>query len=136
MKNKLTIDLKEALYAVCRLGSKSEIPKWATQGDFFSISKTEDELSVVCEELQVPEGIRAEKGWRCFKVLGPLDFSLTGVMASLANPLAEAKISVFTISTFDTDYLLVRKENLEAAVKCLESQGGHTILTVSAKLNE
>jgi uncharacterized protein len=105
--------------AVCRLEKSADLPSWATSDSFFSITKTDDELSVVCAERNVPASIRSEKGWIALKVKGPLDFSSTGVLASLANPLAEAGISIFAISTFDTDYILVKKENLERAEEIL-----------------
>lgn len=108
---------------VARLNAQSEIPSWAVAGDFFSVTRTADELSLVCEEKLIPSSIKYEKGWAALKVLGPLDFSLTGVLASLANPLAESKISIFTISTFDTDYILVKRKSLEAAMKVLQKEG-------------
>ena len=77
----------------------------------------------MCKQSDVPEGVKCEKGWRCLKVEGPLDFGLTGILASLAQPLAEAKISIFAISTFDTDYILVKDENFKAAVLALSSAG-------------
>jgi hypothetical protein len=104
--------------AVVRLSSSSDIPNWATKEiDFFSITKTNDELSIVCPEEKVPNGIKSEKGWKCLKVEGPLDFALTGILSSLIAPLAVAKISIFAISTFDTDYLLVKKEDLQRTVE-------------------
>ena len=108
--------------AVVRLEASAAIPNWGMKGsDFFSITRTRDELSVVCLEEDVPEGVKVEKGWRGFKVEGPLDFGMTGVLYSLAKPLAEAKISIFAISTFDTDYLLVKKENLQKAAEVLSA---------------
>lgn len=107
--------------AICRMEKNSQIPSWAKKSSFFSISKTDDELSIVCEEKNVPAEIKSEKNWRGLKVEGPLDFSLTGILASLANPLAAAKISIFAISTFDTDYVLMKNEKLGAAVKILRS---------------
>jgi hypothetical protein len=98
---------------------------------FFSVTKTEDELSVVCEQasipLPVPSELKCEKDWRMLKVEGPLDFSLTGILSSLAGPLAAAKISIFAISTFDTDYILVKSENLSRACETLR-HSGFTIL--------
>jgi len=119
--SKLSLLILPNKLAVCRLENDARIPSWATDDSFFSISKTNDELSIVCSENKVPNGIKSEKNWRAFKVIGPLDFSLTGILASLANPLAEAKISIFAISTFDTDYLLVKNDNLEKAVKVLST---------------
>lgn len=105
--------------AVCRLVSGAPIPLWATNDSFFSITKTDDELSIVCSENNVPKNIKSEKDWRAIKVEGPLDFSLTGILSSLVSPLAEAKISIFAISTYDTDYILVRDDNLKKAIKIL-----------------
>jgi len=106
--------------AVCRLAPDAALPDWIdiTAG-FLTISRTADELSLVCDLERVPEGVRVEPGWRAFKVEGPLDFALTGVLAALANPLADAGISIFAISTFDTDYLLVRENELDRAIAVL-----------------
>ena len=84
-----------------------------------SISRTAEELSIVCPEDMAPEGAKVTGGWRAFKVQGPLDFSLTGVVATLTRPLAEARISVFTVATYDTDYLLVKQADLDAAQQAL-----------------
>ncbi len=105
--------------AIVRLPALSTIPSWVFESDFFSITKTQDELSVVCLEKEVPSGARVERGWKGLKVEGPLDFELTGILSSLAQPLAEAKISIFAISTFDTDYILVKEENLPNAIDIL-----------------
>lgn len=109
--------------AVCRLEPDAGVPAWATVGGFFSVTRTEDELSVVCPEEHVPEGTVCERVWRALKVEGPLDFSLVGVMASLAAPVAEAGVSIFALSTYDTDYLLVKEENLDLAVATLRERG-------------
>lgn len=118
-KIKLSLSVLPQKLAVCRLGKGARIPAWAQGGGFFSITKTEDELSIVCAQERVPKKIKAEKEWRAFKVEGSLDFSLTGILASLANPLAKASISIFAISTFDTDYLLVKADKLQRAIKIL-----------------
>ena len=110
-------------FAIVRLVPGTAIPPWATRGEFFSITKTRDELSIVCEESQVPTEQGANQGWRALQVVGPLDFSLTGILASLATPLAAAKISIFAISTFDTDYVLVKNDDLAAAVSVLRNEG-------------
>ncbi len=116
----LTLSVMPISLAVVRLNASSSIPHWATEGeDFFSITKTADELSVVCSEDKIPSDVKVEKGWRCLKVEGPLDFGLTGILSSLAEPLAKAKISIFAISTFDTDYILIKKENLQKALEIL-----------------
>jgi hypothetical protein len=113
-------------FAIVRLGPDSEIPAWATQGSFFSVTRTSDELSIVTEESRVPAELRSQTGWRALKVHGPFALTEVGVLASLAAPLSEARISMFAVSTFDTDYLLVASENLEAAVSALE-RARHTI---------
>jgi len=123
----LTLTLLGDNYSVCRLGPEAEIPPWALAGDFFSLTRTKDELSLVCSQELVPPGVQCEKGWRCIMVKGPLDFSLTGILASLAASLAEAGISIFAISTFDTDYLLVKAENLERAVLKFK-EAGHDVV--------
>lgn len=103
-------------YSVCRLGPDAPAPS-----RFFSVTRTAEELSVVCHKEDIPAGARADHGWRCFRVAGTLDFSLTGVLASLAAPLAEAGVSLFALSTFDTDYILVK--DLPSARAALERLG-------------
>ncbi len=117
----LTLSVMQEPLAVARLNPKDAIPSWAQEGYFFSITRTKDELSIVCEESRVRADVKAEKGWRALKVEGPLDFALTGILVSLAAPLAEAKISIFAISTFDTDYILIKKENLKKAIGILST---------------
>jgi hypothetical protein len=122
----LTLSLLPDPFAVCRLDAHAPIPGWAAARDFFSITRTCDELSIVCPQSDVPGEIKCERGWRCLKVEGQLDFALTGILASLAAPLADAGIGIFAISTFDTDYLLVKEKDLERAIAVL-SQAGHTV---------
>lgn len=107
-----------ARLVVCRLASDAAIPDWAG-GSFVSITRTPDELSIVCEEHGIPDEVRAERGWRCLKVKGPIPFEVTGVAAALTAPLADAGISLFLVSTFDTDYLLVKEEALARAIAAL-----------------
>lgn len=126
----LKLQLLPNRYSVVRLGSDVPIPRWATQGPFFSITRSADELSVVVQESFVPTGEIAQHGWRMLKLHGPFAFSEVGVLASLVSPLADAKISLFAISTFDTDYLLVLSDVLDAAIATLE-QSGHKILRSS-----
>jgi hypothetical protein len=111
---KLTI-LPET-YAVCRLDAGAAVPPWATTGIFFSITRTAEELSAVCLQSLVPDGVRCERDWRCVQLVGPIPFSIVGVLASLVQPLAEAGITVFAVSTFDTDYLLVKAADLARAI--------------------
>ncbi len=104
-------------YHIHRFSIDQNIPTEVFESEFYSISRSKDELSIVCD--QVLAAPKVEKNWVLLQVLGPLDFSLTGILASLANPLAEAKISIFAISSFDTDYLLLKQDQLEAAKKVL-----------------
>lgn len=124
----LTLVMVQGGFAVCKLDKGSAIPAWATSGDFVSITRTSDELSIVCPEAVVPGGIQCEKGWRCLRVAGTMRFSIVGALASLVTPLAGAGISVFAISTFDTDYLLVKEQEFEKAEAELH-EAGHSIST-------
>jgi putative acetyltransferase len=126
LTRQLTLIVVDGTFAVCKLEPTAPMPPWATAGDLFSITRTADELSVVCRQDPVPEGIPCERGWRCLRVAGTIPFSVVGVLAWLTAPLAEAGISVFAISTFDTDYLLVKAEDLERTVDVLRRRG-HTI---------
>lgn len=119
----MKLQILEKNYAICRLDPKSEVPEWALRGHFFSISRSDTELSIVCEEGLAPQEITSVMGWKILKVEGTLDFNLTGILASIANPLAEAKISIFAISTFDTDYVLVKNESLNLACEVLSLKG-------------
>jgi uncharacterized protein len=112
-------------YAICRLNHDAPYPEWA-KGKFVSLSRTQDELSVVCEQDNVPGDVKHEGDWRVLQVAGPMDLSIIGVLASLTKPLADAGINLFAISTFDTDYLLVKAENYEAAKGALE-RAGHEV---------
>ena len=122
MKQLLLSVLPERL-AVCRLGPDEVIPDWVFSTWFWSITRTDEELSLILPEELVPSRWKAEKGWRCLKVLGPLDFSITGVLASVSTPLAQAGVSIFAISTYDTDYLLVRNGDFDRAKEVLVGHG-------------
>jgi hypothetical protein len=119
----LRLFLLDCQLAVCQLGADDEVPGWAGGGPFSSVTRTSQELSIVCREGAVPEGITCEGGWRIFQVEGPLDFALTGVLASIAGPLAEAGVSLFALSTFDTDYVMVRESDVERAARALRAAG-------------
>jgi hypothetical protein len=124
--------------AVCRLASDARIPAWALEGRFFCVVRTRDELSIVCTEDtctedvctedvgtkdRMPDGPPVERGWVALKLEGPFPFSMTGVLASFAQPLAKAQIPILAISTFDTDYVLIKRETLEQAVVALGAAG-------------
>lgn len=108
-QNKLTLSVLEGRFGVCRLETGSEIPAWVYGSNFFSITRTPEELSIVCQESSIPSnisaGTRAEKGWNYLKVEGPLDFGLTGILAGISRALADNDISIFAVSTYDTDYI-------------------------------
>jgi heme-degrading monooxygenase HmoA len=112
----LTLELLAGEYAACRLDPGAPVPAWTRDEAFCSVTRTADELSILCPAAVVPEGIVAERGWRPLRVRGPLDFGLTGVAAALATPLAAAGVTVLLIATYDTDYLLVREVALERGV--------------------
>jgi hypothetical protein len=119
----LNLQLLPGSMAVCRLDPDRQVPEELMQVPFYSVTRTVDELSVVCPEQLVPADAKAERGWRILKVEGPLDFAMTGVLAGLTKPLAEANISVFALSTYDTDYLLVRDSDVAAAISVLHAEG-------------
>ena len=118
-KRNLTLSLMPDSYAVCRLAPDSKVPEWAYQGSFFSISKTSDELSIVVDQRFAPAGIKKAENWKGFKIEGPLDFSITGILAALSKTLADNQIPLFSISTFDTDYILVESKYYEKAKQVL-----------------
>ncbi len=120
---RFTLEVQSNPLAITKLKSADLIPNWAQQSSFFSISRTPEELSIVCQQCHVPESIKSEKNWCALKVKGPLDFSLTGVLASLTQSLAEKGVSLFAISTLDTNYILVKSESLERAIAALEFEG-------------
>ena len=110
-------------YAIVRLEPGSELPEWVDNGPFRSVTRTDHEVSVVCRDPDVPEGESVDRGWTVLEMIGPLHFSLTGVIASLVEPLAAAEIPIFVICTFETDYVLVRSSDLARAADALESAG-------------
>ena len=114
--------LLESRYAVCKLPPDAALPSWA-RGAFVSLTRTPEELSVVCLENAVSKEVQREEGWRLLKVAGPLLFSQIGILAALTAPLAEAGVSIFVISTFNTDYLLVKDARLTEAISALEAAG-------------
>jgi hypothetical protein len=117
------LSLLHERFAIARLAPDAPVPTWAAQGPFFSITRTADELSVVTVAGNVPGDVQTQTAFRVLKVHGPFALSEIGVVSALAAPLADAKISLFVISTFDTDYLLVGPEQLQAAVATLEKAG-------------
>jgi hypothetical protein len=121
----LTLSALPFRIAVCRLALDPPVPAWASQGEFCCLLRTPGELTAVVREDAVPHGTTCEPGWRALKLEGPFDFALTGILSSVLQPLAEAKIGIFALSTFDTDYVLVKQELLDNAMDALRS-AGHT----------
>src|SRR5579864_5062078 len=119
-------------FAICRLPAGATLPPWASQGKFFSITCTADELSIVCLAAQVPSDIQHENDWACLKLEGPFPFSETGILSAFVQPLSDRAIPIFAISTFDTDYVLVKKAWLENALEALKI-AGHQEISLSAK---
>jgi len=125
---KLSLKLLRERMAVCRFEPSAPLPDWIDRPGFYSITRTVEELSVVCGEERVPSGTESETGWRCFQLLGPFSFSEIGIISSLTRLLAKSGVSVFVISTFDTDYLMVKEKHLSKAINSLTAQG-HQVIT-------
>ncbi|MEQ8198568.1 MAG: ACT domain-containing protein [Clostridiaceae bacterium] len=119
----LTMKLLEEKYGICRLDKTELIPEWSKNSNCFSITRTEDELSIVCSQDSIPDDIKCEKDWRILKVQGPLDFSLIGILASISTVLAQKGISIFAVSTYDTDYILVKNKDIDNATESLVNEG-------------
>ncbi len=118
----LKLSVLEGRLAVCRLDPGAEIPDWAIRDPFFSITRTVDELSVICPEQHVPPGVACEQGWRALKLEGPLDFESIGTLNAVAEPLADAEISILAIATYDTDYVLIKESELGRALAALSKR--------------
>jgi hypothetical protein len=119
----LNLSLVAGDFAVAQLPGDPPIPAWAAGAEFFSITHTADELSIVAPAGNIPAGVRAQKDWRILKLHGPFAFSETGILSSLLAPLAAANVAIFALSTFDTDYLLVSATQLSVAIAALEASG-------------
>lgn len=120
---KLNFDVLKGSYTVHRLNPGNAIPDGIYQGPFYSISKSDEELSIVCLSSIPIKAEYSDTGWSCLKVIGPLDFSLTGILADISGILAKAEISLFAISTYDTDYILVKTDNLKNVKMLLQKAG-------------
>jgi len=110
-------------YAIVRLASGAPIPDWASKGEFTSVTRTADELSIVCPASSLPRDIDAQHRWTCLKLEGPFPFSQTGVLLSFIEPLSSKGIPIFAISTYDTDYVLIQEEWAGAALNALQQAG-------------
>jgi hypothetical protein len=124
MAHSLSLRVIQSTLAIVRLPPGSDLPWWAEEsGEFLSLTRTPDETSVVCDARRVPESVRAERSYRGLRVEGTVPFEATGVLASLAVPLADAGVPIFVISTYDTDYLLVPESWLTTAIDVLRGTG-------------
>jgi hypothetical protein len=110
-------------YAIVRLAPESPIPPWTTKGDFTSITRTADELSIVCPADNLPADVHSPHHWICLKLEGPFPFELTGVLLSFIEPLSTNAIPIFAISTYDTDYVLIQEDFAGAALNALQKAG-------------
>ncbi|RLB44111.1 MAG: ACT domain-containing protein [Deltaproteobacteria bacterium] len=113
-------------FGICRLSSAEETPDWLRGYPLYFVARTSDELSVLCPVSVIPDSVLADRQWRCLKVDGPIDFDEVGILASLAKPLAEVGIAVLAVSTYDTDYLFVKRHELSKAIEVL-NKAGHRI---------
>ena len=123
-----TLNLLSDEMAIARMPATAPLPEWVLDAPFFSVTRTPDELSILCPSHLLPAEITAERGWRCLQVAGPLDFDLVGVLASLLEPLQMVGISVFVLSTYDTDYILVKATQLTVAIDALQ-EAGYLVIT-------
>jgi hypothetical protein len=124
---RLSLELLPDTLAICRLEPRAPVPSWAAEpSPFLTLSRTAEELSITTLQSTVPAGVPCERDYRAVRVRGPLPLNLVGILAAIADPLAAAGLSIFAISTYDTDYVLVKAGELEAALKVLR-QAGHQI---------
>jgi hypothetical protein len=119
----LVLQVVAGEFAVCRLPATEPVPAWAGSGLFSSVTRTADELSILCPAAQVPAGVKHESGWRLLQLQGPFAFTETGILATVLAPLATAKIGILATATFDTDYVFVKNGRLEEACRVLEAAG-------------
>ncbi len=129
----LKMELLDGTYGICSLDRSSPIPPWSQNSGFFSITVTPDELSIVTDEDSIPSDVQCDRAWRILRLVGPLDFALTGVLAKLSSILAEKHISIFAISTYNTDYILVKESNIQQAIDGL-TEHCYAIAMGTAKL--
>ncbi len=123
MPKKVSLIVLEEVFAICTIPGCRVLPTWAINTTFFSVTKTHDELSIVCPQHYVPENIDYNRDWRALKIKGPLDFSLIGILAQISTCLAKASISIFALSTYETDYILVKNHDLNHAISTLREHG-------------
>jgi hypothetical protein len=121
--SQLKFILMEGIYSLCRLAPQETLPSWSLSSPFYTISKTSDELSVVCESSYVPAEVKQDGDWRLLKIAAVLDLSLTGITAKFSTALANAGVNLCVIATYQTDYLLVKQEKLAISITALQNAG-------------
>jgi len=122
----LPLELLPGTLAICRLSATASVPDWVSKAAFATVSRTPEELSITIDQDLVPAGVRSERDYRAIRVAGVLPPDLIGILVAIGAPLAEAGLPIFAISTFDTDYVLIRSKDLESALAALR-QAGHRI---------
>ena len=120
---KIVLSILDETYIIYKLAQSTNLPEELIGGEFYSLSNSQEEMSLVCPEKMLIQSENSSPNWKCLKVAGPLDLKLTGILAGLSDTLEKAKISIFAISTFETDYLLIQKQVLETAKTALKSAG-------------
>jgi hypothetical protein len=125
-QRQLQLSLLKDKYGICTLPNTAPIPDWALTQSLASITRTEKELTIVCRLEILPSQYQSDLNWRCFKIDGSFDLNQIGVISSISSPLADAGISIYVISTYDTDYFLIQEQNLEKTISVL-SNSGHYI---------
>ena len=120
---KIVLSILEETYIIHKLDQSTNLPEGLIECEFYSLSNSQEELSLVCPEQILIQSENSSPNWKCMKVAGPLDLKLTGILAGLSDTLSRAKISIFAISTFETDYVLIQKQVLETAKSALKSAG-------------
>lgn len=123
-----TLKFLESTYAICKLPSNSQIPSWVKGNNLLGLIRTQQEMTLVCDEKYVPDSITKDGGWCAFYIDAVLGFDLVGVLASILNPLADAEISIFALSSYSTDYVLIRQDKLKLAKKVLNDGGFHILM--------
>ena len=119
----LTLDFLDGRFTIHSFSVSNEIPPEVFRSKFFNICKTNEELSIVCPSSLELNSEKSNNNWACIKVIGPLNFNLTGILAKLSVVLDEAQISIFALSTYDTDYILIKSEKSKEATRALEAAG-------------
>ena len=124
---RLKLKVLDVTLAICQLEPGSEVEEWSDGTGIFSVMRTDEEVTIVCSEDLVPKGVTCSKGWKCIQLVGQFEFSEVGIVSQLALPLAGANVPIFVMSTFNTDYILVRKQDLQRASEALR-MAGHEIV--------